>query len=274
MPLQAIAFVCLVALVGMPHGGLDHRFGRMFLRPKFGRHWVMLFATGYLGIMMLVLLGWLVMPLVTLAGFVLLSAIHFGLAESMSSRRQTLVRLIAVGGLVVWVPALLQPQTFTELLSWVVPNQRWPSEMLFRPETQSLLGLLVITAILSRFMDGLRAGLITLGFIGIFAFTPPLVGFLIYFCGWHSAWELVRLARFANDSNPRLGFLRVAWDSLPLSMGASLLIALGWWLTSGHPIEPKLVQAGFIGLSVVAVPHLLLHWAVPDHQNPFAEVSP
>jgi len=273
---QTVVLAVLVAVVGMPHGGLDHRFGRALLRPALGGRWMIVFGAGYLAVMALVLAGWLLAPLLALAGFVLLSAVHFGLADDDLGLPGGLAPTALQGGMVVWVPALFQPAEFTRLLTWVVPGDRWPENILFDSEVRfglwAALAVIVVRAAVSPKWSAAR----TLGFLVVFAVAPPLVGFVVYFCFWHSVIELVRLGRWADMSGVAVGVRRVIVTAAPLSALAVLLGVFGFALVAAdRPLTPGLVQTVFVGLSVVAVPHMLLNLvAARRNVNPFAsEVS-
>lgn len=98
---------------------------------------------------------------------------------------------------------------------------------------------------------------------GIAAVTPILISFTAYFCLWHSLLGLSRLR-----SQEGLTSSRFVVSVLPLSMMAvSGVVAAGWFFrqtlgTISIGTVPASVQTLFIGLSAIAVPHLLLHeWA-------------
>jgi len=103
---------------------------------------------------------------------------------------------------------------------------------------------------------------------GIAAIAPILVSFTAYFCLWHSILGLSRLRSQEGLKGPQF----VA-SILPLSlMAVAGVIAAGWFFrqslgtSSVGPSSvgtlPESLQTLFIGLSAIAVPHLLLHgWA-------------
>jgi Brp/Blh family beta-carotene 15,15'-monooxygenase len=93
----------------------------------------------------------------------------------------------------------------------------------------------------------------------LFAVTSPLVSFPVYFCGWHSARGLERLRRELGESWPEL-----VRSLAPLTVGAIALVGLVAWLVlGGAGWNGTLIRATFVGLSAVAVPHLLLHGVAP-----------
>jgi Brp/Blh family beta-carotene 15,15'-monooxygenase len=93
----------------------------------------------------------------------------------------------------------------------------------------------------------------------LFAVATPLVSFPVYFCGWHSARGLRRLRRELGESWPQL-----AASLAPLTGTAIALIALlAWFVLGGSGWNETLLRATFVGLSAVAVPHLVLHAVTP-----------
>ena len=93
----------------------------------------------------------------------------------------------------------------------------------------------------------------------LFAVASPLVSFPVYFCGWHSARGLERLRRELGESWPEL-----ARSLAPATMGAIALVGLAaWFVLGGAGWNGTLIRATFVGLSAVAVPHLILHGVAP-----------
>jgi Brp/Blh family beta-carotene 15,15'-monooxygenase len=105
----------------------------------------------------------------------------------------------------------------------------------------------------------------------MFAVTPTLVGFAVYFCGWHSTRELVALVRRADPVNPRRGLRRVMVLAAPMAgLAVVATAAAAWWFSDGRELQPVVVQAVFLGLSAVAIPHILLHAVARFRRaNPF-----
>ncbi len=94
-----------------------------------------------------------------------------------------------------------------------------------------------------------------LAFAILFATADPLISFGVYFCGWHSVCGLAHLREQFQYTNREL-----ALNLLPISLLAIAVFAVGFAVSfSVNLLAPALVQTVFIGLSAVAVPHLLLH---------------
>jgi len=265
----SLTFATLVAIVGMPHGGLDHLFGRELFRPSWGRMWLVVFGIAYLGTAGLVLVGWFVAPTLTVVVFFLISAIHFGDDITAWQPNRTID-----GGLVIWIPLLFRTDEVAQHLAWIMPDG---DERRIRDSLQSVQPLL--WAVCGFFLWSLisdRPGnrVRKLVFALFFILVPTLISFTIYFCGWHSTRELMSLSRRANPHYPWQGLRWVIIAAAP--MAAIAVIATGitaWVFASDRELQPVIVQAVFLGLSVVAIPHILLQAAAKHgNANPFPTV--
>ena len=269
----------LVAVVGLPHGAADHRFARSRLEPLLGPAWWGAFLAGYLAIAGAVVLGWFLAPAATILVFFLASAWHFGqeepdLAPGQRGAKQLRQAFrVARGGLVIWVPVALQTDEVVRILSLTAPRG-------FAPEIQWAVDALVACswvmlaiagvawgweALLAIASEGRRRRVLLLdtfmvaSLVLLFAWANPVVGFLIYFCGWHSARGLRRLRRELGES-----WWQLAASLAPMTALAIGLVGFATCLLLRAPTwNDTLIRATFVGLSAVALPHLLLHGAGP-----------
>jgi beta-carotene 15,15'-dioxygenase len=266
----------LVALVGLPHGAADHRFARPRLEPVLGMAWLPVFLAGYLAVAGAVVCGWFVAPSVTIFGFFLASAWHFGQEEPRLAIGPRVLRPMfrfARGGLVIWTPLVFQAGEVGEILGLAAPGGSGPAV----DQAASVLAvcswiMLAIAAaawVLQGLMASRRTGRIrrvlladnalVASLVVLFAVASPLVSFPVYFCGWHSARGLKRLRIELGESWPAL-----ARSLAPLTVGAIALIGLVAGLVlGGAGWNDTLIRATFVGLSAVAIPHLLLHGVAP-----------
>lgn len=269
----------LVATVGLPHGAADHRFARPRFEPLLGPAWWVVFLAGYLAIAGVVVLGWFLAPAVTILVFFLASAWHFGEEEpdlAVGASRSSLVRpafRLARGGLVIWAPVAFQTDEVVRILSLTAPRGfgadiRWAVDALVVVSWMMLAiaavaaGWQAVTALTSRgrrrrtlLLDMLLLASLVL----LFAWANPVVGFLVYFCGWHSARGLRRLRRELGES-----WAQLAASLAPMTALAIGLVAIAACLVLRAPTwNDTLVRATFVGLSGVALPHLLLHGVGP-----------
>jgi Brp/Blh family beta-carotene 15,15'-monooxygenase len=110
-----------------------------------------------------------------------------------------------------------------------------------------LCGAVAVLALEPRTTERLELVAVT----ALFALTPPLIAFAVYFALIHTPRAL-RDARRPGESWPAL--LRSA---APLSIAAILLAAAGYLaLRSGVPVEPAAVRTTFWWLGALTVPHM------------------
>jgi Brp/Blh family beta-carotene 15,15'-monooxygenase len=179
----------------------------------------------------------------------------------------------ARGGLVIWTLLVFHAGEVGRILGLVTPGSSGPAIQ----HATSLLTdcswiMLVIAAVAWAVQILVASGrtgqirrvlladsVLVASLVVLFAVASPLVSFLVYFCGWHSARGLERLRRELGESWPEL-----AISLAPLTAGAIALIGLAAWLVlGGSGWNQTLIRATFVGLSAVAMPHLLLHGVAP-----------
>lgn len=292
----------LVAVLGVPHGGLDHWTGRRLLASHFRDRWWLMFFPGYLAVGLAVAAAWFSFPVLTVLGFFFLSAWHFGREDQhrMGSIREKKrssgivehVSAIALGGLVIWIPAILRPLEMEGLLRMIVPSNDLQDAVQIVRWTQCGAMVLCLMSILFLVRNlisdrankiGSKGGngaidwsvWVPLATVGIAAVTPILISFTAYFCFWHSMLGLSRLRSQEGLTRPK--FIMAILPLSALAVGG--VAALGFLVRFGDGgpaiyAIPASLQTLFIGLSAIAVPHLLLHeWSdLAQRKQPMAEV--
>jgi Brp/Blh family beta-carotene 15,15'-monooxygenase len=271
----------LVTVVGLPHGAADHRFARPRLEPVLGTAWLPVFLAGYLTVAVLVVCGWFVAPAATVVAFFLASAWHFGQEEprlSVGPRSMRPVFRFARGGLVVWTPLLFHATDVATILGLTAPGGSGPAIQQAIGVLTACSWIMLPLAATAWSLQGLAAcrssgrrrrvllvdNALVASLVVLFAVASPLVSFPVYFCGWHSARGLERLRRELGESWPEL-----VRSLAPLTVGAIALVGLAAWLVlGGAGWNGTLIRATFVGLSAVAVPHLLLHGVAPLCEPP------
>ena len=256
-----------IAVVGVPHGGLDHLTGRKLLANRLPAIWPLVFFPGYLAVALLVVAGWFLLPLATAVIFFVISAWHFGLEDDRSRLQSKIIDSIgavAIGGLVIWIPMLTQAERVGSILQSIVPSGLTVSVSAIIETGQAIACVLVPFAALVIARDALRGklsrALRNTSFVVLFAVADVLISFGVYFCGWHSIRGLARLAR-DHGMNP----LQLASATAPLSLVAIGLAGLGMWFwSSGQGVSEATSRTLFVALSAMAVPHLLLHGPITE----------
>ena len=250
-----------VALTGMPHGALDGRLARTWLRPKLGRSWAVWFTSIYLLLSAAVLAAWLVWPVASLVGFLLISAWHFGSGDAAAADappRLWAVESVVRGGLVLSLPAVFHPAEVGVLFDWLIPATAGggtgvaaglaASAWLFIPAAAAVL---LWHAARGHVFAASELLLLPL----VFAALPPLLGFAVYFCVWHAPRHLLEWL----DAADAAVLARAAFPATAVTLLA--MAGAAWWLSAGvaaASVPAATVRVLFVGLSALTVPHMLL----------------
>ncbi|MGI9176261.1 MAG: Brp/Blh family beta-carotene 15,15'-dioxygenase [Pirellulales bacterium] len=277
----AAGLALLVAVVGLPHGAADHRFARPRLEPVLGVAWLPVFLAGYLAVAVAVVCGWFVAPAATIVAFFLASAWHFGQEEPrlpIGPRGLRPVFRLARGGLVIWTTLVFHAGEVATILGLAAPGGSGPSidraTILLTACSWVMLAIAAAAWGLQVFAAARRTGrmrrilltdnVLVASLVTLCAVVSPLMSFPVYFCAWHSARGLRRLRIELGES-----WTELARSLAPLTVGAIALIGLTAWLVlRGQGWNAMLVRATFVGLSAVAMPHLLLHGMIPLFESP------
>jgi Brp/Blh family beta-carotene 15,15'-monooxygenase len=210
------------------------------------------------------------LPLLTLLGFFTISAYHFGEADGQQG-----FRAIWEGSPMIWLPLLVRPDEVSELLAWIIPGGTLSVTLAWLDTAKPFLTCVAVVFTVDLALQALRQNWFTLTrgllLVAIVVALPVLVSFGLFFCGWHSTRELWDLAKRMQPREPSKGLVQVLKLAAPRALGASALAGVGtWYFAAPSDLTPALVQAIFLGLSAVAVPHILLHaYAEQFQADPF-----
>ncbi len=287
---EVFTLAILVALIGVPHGALDHRVGQRLFHPAFGSFWAAAFFSTYLAFAVLVVFGWYVVPATTILSFFLVSAWHFGLEECEVDREVNCegwirhLLAIASGGMIIWMPALCRGDEVAELLTLITPIDQDSTSAFCVSTVAASAVILAPLWVFDCIQEDLQHGRPERGWVGFVCTSKclrmlsfallcyvanPIVSFMVYFCGWHSIRGLHQLAQALGES-----ILATYRKLLPLTVVAiGLVAAVAFIWSSTAAIESSLVRTVFIGLSAMAVPHLCLHVAASEVSQRFINPS-
>ena len=223
-------------LIGIPHGALDHK---VFQQPIYS----IPFLTSYIGLMILVGIGWFISPLFSLLLFLVGSAWHFGETEFKDLGIQNKLTQFVYGIIILSCIILPHAQESIQILTYLnVGTPHLPFDLL-----QSLyLSIISVGFSLTLLHKSIRMGLsiILLMILGKF---PLLYGFFLFFIFRHSANAWSHLQSKLRTSGTNL-FI----ESLPFSIGAWVFLSI--WLYN-WPIE-QIASWFFVFLSCVTIPHI------------------
>ena len=259
LALQLGLLAPLVAVLGLPHGGLDLPIAEV-LWPLRGWRGKLRFFAIYLGLVAGVIAVWAVLPGIALAGFLAYSALHF---SGDWARAATPLRWTG-GVATIGAPALLHTTEVSALFAHLAPTPAAGLSATIAAVAGGLaLGVLMAILILKPRARGQAAVEQIILWITAFVL-PPLLFFVVYFCSLHSLRHFDAAIRSVPSAGRALvmasglsGLVTVAALIFVLAMDAVEL--------SAGPQSP--LQAIFIGLAALTVPHMLLVERF-NHQHP------
>lgn len=249
--------------LGIPHGALDFALGRRLYKPAFGNSWWLFFLLSYLGCVLAVVYLWLLFPLMSFSFFLVISALHFGLSDTLKNKGfEYILEGILRGFLPIAAPAYFYPEKFRIIVENVLTNPEASlvaevAQLLFYP----ILGILtfLIVANLLKSKKEIANILEIISVILLFFFLTPFRAFLIYFCFLHSLRHILSVL---EEMKLCLNWHAVKWvilQALPSTL-ATLVVLSGFYIALRQGvIDLHLVfNLFFISLAALTVPHMLL----------------
>ena len=256
LEMHSIIALFFVVLIGLPHGAFDGAVA-VYLGVGQTIRSLLVFCAGYCLLAAVVILLWMQFPAAMLIAFLLISAVHFGWGDATSNNRLGFaIQVVIHGALPVFGIAVFHADEVRSLFNLISDGSASPALFLAQLICWLVAGLLPVYAVLAwrdpsmrwRFIEGI-------GLVIAMAFLPPLVGFALYFCLFHTARHMAHIWQNLRAVMP---VRQVYWQAAiftMLSWGAGLLVFM--WLDSGD-ITADLMRVIFVGLAALTVPHMIL----------------
>ncbi len=259
---QIGVLVIAVAILGLPHGALDPLIARRHGLWR-GMAGFVGFNLAYLALATSVVAAWLLLPVVSLLVFLLLSAWHFG--GDWAPDAGALGRF-ALGVALLSLPAAFNADAVTIVythLSGETAGRLVEAQRHLAPVAAIGLAAAALRWAFDRSSEA-RTSAAELAALAVFGlFLPPLVYFLVYFCGLHSPrhlrrrWSAARMQSQAVSGAAGAlgpGIWALGYTLAALALGALLLAVL----PGAASPDSALLRVCFIGLAALTVPHMLL----------------
>jgi len=230
-------------LVGIPHGAVDHLISSKGLSSKITPRFVL----SYLGLMTIMGILWFFLPNITLVGFLLFSAFHFGQADIKGwevGQNKSILWGISV---LFYVLGTHQRET-NEILS-TISTLSLPFEI-----SPLYMAPWLVYAIVKKRVNMM----LTVLWILLTSQLPLLLAFGIYFVGQHSITSWNQLTDYLNIEKKSIWI-----QSLPFQIGAWLILALFLSIEKTLvPITSSVALSNsnawgifFIFISCISMPH-------------------
>ncbi|TAE46692.1 MAG: hypothetical protein EAZ89_19565 [Bacteroidetes bacterium] len=255
----------LILGIGLPHGATDHLIFRKLAKPLWGsRDWLR-FYTRYIGLMGLYGIVWWIFPLPALAVFLALSVYHFGQCNWAFAHKMTLpaARTGAVlwGAFAVGMPILLHFDEARPIISGILHRETAPLADSLAYVAAGLLCALNTGFVLWQRRSGTLSlrettgELLTLATLSaLYLCTPMMMGFALFFGGWHALSSVSDQVQFFRQSHPDYTIADYLKQTLPLS----LLALAGLAVLMGSTYFPSMLSALFVFISIITLPHMVI----------------
>tara|TARA_R110000868_G_scaffold349543_3_gene610871 strand:- start:717 stop:1631 length:915 start_codon:yes stop_codon:yes gene_type:complete len=251
----------LIALVGIPHGAIDH-----VLFVKNTKASPAFFYGFYLALIALIVLIWLLFPQVGLVLFLILSAYHFG--QSQLSSYNSIPALMKALLYFLWGSSILSALVvYNQVEIFQICGASKDLVQLLVVFQSPLFKLVLVISTLSfllffaRFagrisLKNVAVELLILGLIHLSFFTQSiLIGFSIYFATLHSMEVLQEEFDFLKTKIFNFNFVQFIWLLVPYTLlslfGIALLLMLSYF--TFLPMSGTLIV--FISISALTLPH-------------------
>lgn len=260
---QWVFFILVIVTVGLPHGALD------FLVAGEGRNKAKLstFLFFYLSQSLAFLLLWF-WPLAAASVFVLLSAYHFGETDLQEFSPHPWLKHLSIlcYGLATLIALLFAH--YAELITLIpdINNQvaRY-DDLVWLKENYlivyfTLIGASVLLLLQQKNIDrGQLASLLILSIPQLLIFLLPfLAGFTYYFGIWHSLLSIATIQKNTNASGWSQISKLINTQTVSFALLALAIMGLLYWIISSFFNYDNQLLIFFIGLSILAIPHMQL----------------
>jgi beta-carotene 15,15'-dioxygenase len=277
---QEILVLVCAAILGIPHGALDHWVGRdVFAADGDGRGWVIKFFVIYLAIgAAFAVIGWS-FPVLAWIAFLLVSAAHFGAGDVRDESAPSWKRYIDVavaGGAIIMTPYLVYPQEVAKLFAWITftapePWQQFATNSLVRISLPLLAGCWFAYKVFSNRVKPNEAArqppllLEAAAIVALFATVKPLLAFSLYFALLHAPRHTLVLASRLRSHERWRDVIWVLLQGVPLALiTVAGGVVLYWWIqssASAMAAQPGLATADIVRtvfwvLAALTFPHM------------------
>lgn len=280
-----------VAVLGLPHGAVDHLLIPRWREERLSLRWFVVIAGVYVVVGGLYAVVWFLAPVVAVGGFILVTWYHWGAGELYPLRefagvdyldRQTTQALTVLvrGGAPMLVPLVAFPAEYQFVADSLVglfdagaadalaPAFSRPARIAVGVGYAGCavgalgLGYARTDAPAAWRVDAIEVTILT----GFFILVPPILAIGVYFCFWHSLRHVARTVLLhgpsaaAVERGETAGAARqFARDAAPLTAASIALLGGLYALVPANPTELSgLVGLYLVLIAVLTLPHVVV----------------
>ena len=246
---QLSALAIGVALLGIPHGAVDPLLARVSgVTSTLSQ--TLVFYIAYIAIAGVVVGLWLLAPALSLSAFLALSIWHF---RGDWLQELSLSEASAVAATVVCAPALFHPDEIAGIFSVLAFGATVEPLVAAARLVGGVSIVLLISTVVGRIRRQ-RLAMLELISLPLLAWLlPPLLFFVVYFCGLHSPRHIIESARVLSWRSPMVRLTALSTSVVTVFAAVGIYASL-----PAVDATPRLLAVIFIGLAALTVPHMLL----------------
>jgi beta-carotene 15,15'-dioxygenase len=255
-----------ISLLGIPHGAIDHIIFRKKNKVSAFR-----FYTNYIGLMLVYLLFWMFLPKLSMAGFMILSAFHFGQSQFykypiVNNFFKKIIYFtwgfsLLSGLIVLNGNEIIQITSQNKDLSvFICESNISFYQNIFLISNIAFLVICLILAVSKKITewDILKEISILILIQLSFYFLPVLIGFTVYFCTLHAVQVMSDEFDFLKKKMAVLTGLEFVKLLLPYTLLSIIGILFLLLLVSFQIISVSVTLLIFIVISILTLPHSIV----------------
>ncbi len=266
--LEWIVAAVFIIVAGIPHGSLDHKIAQH--RNKNLR--LLLYLGGYVVAAALFLAVWLWVPGWAFILFLLLTAWHFGETDITSfgiEKASPFIVFVYGAALTCWL-LLQEPDVLIYWTGIITQNSQVALTSVQWVLKIPVMIWFVIVAVIVLFNSSVTKfswlnRLLFISFLYLLSETSLLIGFILYFSGWHSISAMLHVQQAVFN---RSGFVNMLKAALPFTLAAVVFLFVIGWLSNGTWLSNHALPALFVLLSILTLPHMTEMHKLYTHTTP------
>ena len=257
-----------VILIGIPHGAIDHIMAEKVYGLDSTWKGTAQFYGGYLGLMFVVGMLWLVNPLIGMLFFFAISIYHFGQADMEDFVNKGtagipwyLVRGSLILGLILFSDTSVSYPIMAQALAMepIVLADALPAGPGTMVVLSLLYALLLATAALTgRVVNWKRLLADSVLILVLFLTAGPLIGFAVYFALWHSAGHIVEMQQYLRKKRRPMSLKSFYKSAAPFTFISLFGLAVLAGINHAFGLEDQFIALMFILISVLTLPHMVI----------------
>lgn len=246
-----------ILIAGIPHGAMDHVTASFLEGTKFR---LFKYLIQYTLSALLYLAVWFLFPGVALLLFLLLTAWHFGETDLVCFTNKKISPIIIFGYgfcLLMWL-LMKDADTTLQWIQLISGKEEYVDAVITALSSVPHLLWLVLSAVMifiTVINDQTKwlPAFVFFCFLFVSVYTSLILGFIIYFTGWHSlqALQHIRLSVFKHS-----GLVKLVLNALPATLGSVVLLFVIITYGKEEWVQSSSLPSLFILLSVLTLPHM------------------